>query len=184
MPFLKSLPDDAVIIDVFKTFPDIAKPLIEFHEQLMRGPSPLSPGERELIAAYVSGLNTCTYCQGVHQATAEEFGVPRELLSDLLKSVNRSDVDDKMKPVLSYVRKLTQNPSAINQGDANSVFAVGWSEDALRDAVLVCGLFNLMNRLVEGLGVQADADYFQQASKRISQHGYAGLAKLLETKDD
>jgi len=183
VPFLKSLPDDAVVIDVFKTFPDIALPLIEFHEALMRGPSTFSPGERELIAAFVSGLNTCTYCQGVHQATACEFGIKKNLLTDLLKSVDRSDVEKKMKPVLNYVRKLTLSPSIMTQADANAVFAAGWNEQALRDAVLVCGLFNLMNRLIEGLGIQADTDYFQQASKRISQHGYAGLAKLLDREE-
>ena len=180
MPFLKSLPEDAVVIDAFKTFPDIARPLIEFHETLMRGPSPFSPGERELIAAFVSGLNTCTYCQGVHQATAEEFGIEKDLLTDLLKSVERADIDQKMKPVLNYVRKLTLSPSLMNQGDAEAVFNAGWDEQALRDAVLVCGLFNLMNRVIEGLGIQADTDYFQQASKRIFQHGYAGLAQLLD----
>lgn len=117
MPFLKSLPDDSGVIDVFKTFPDIALPLIEFHEALMGGASTFSPGERELIAAFVSGLNTCTYCQCVHQATACEFGIEKTLLTDLLKSVDRSDVDKKMKPVLNYVKKLTLSPSIMTPAD-------------------------------------------------------------------
>ena len=76
MPFLPSLRAGASLLDVFKTFPETSKPLIEFHEALLRGPSPFTAAERELIAAYVSGLNRCRYCHGVHTATAERLGVP------------------------------------------------------------------------------------------------------------
>jgi len=57
MPFLPSLPKGASLLSVFKSFPQPSKPLIEFHEVLLRGPSPFTEGERELIAAYVLGLN-------------------------------------------------------------------------------------------------------------------------------
>jgi hypothetical protein len=44
----------------------------------------------------------------------------------------------------------------------------------------VCALFNLMNRLVEGLGITAGADYFAIASQRpAGEAGYAGLRALL-----
>lgn len=64
MTFLPSLPDNARLLDVFRAYPDTAFPLLDYHEALMRGPSPLSIAERELIAAYVSGLNACDYCYG------------------------------------------------------------------------------------------------------------------------
>jgi hypothetical protein len=38
-----------------------SKHLGNFTQGVMRGPSPLSPGLRELIAAYTSRLNTCHY---------------------------------------------------------------------------------------------------------------------------
>jgi alkylhydroperoxidase family enzyme len=37
---------------------------------LLRGPSSLARGERELIAAYVSALNDCQYCWSSHSACA------------------------------------------------------------------------------------------------------------------
>jgi hypothetical protein len=55
------------------------------------------------------------------------------------------------------------------------VFAAGWDERALHDAVSVCALFNFMNRLVEGLGIQADVGYFGVAAERLASQGYAGL---------
>ncbi len=48
--------------------PDTAKPLNELVEVLLRGPNSLTPGERELIATYVSSENDCYYCQTIHGA--------------------------------------------------------------------------------------------------------------------
>src|SRR5574337_613410 len=110
MPILSSLAEDAHLIDVFKKFPVLYRPLIEYHEVLLRGPSPLTVAERELIAAYVSGLNSCTYCHGVHAATAEQFGVAAALLRQLLENPDHAPVDERMKPLLAYVKKLTYSP--------------------------------------------------------------------------
>ncbi|HUY01913.1 MAG TPA: carboxymuconolactone decarboxylase family protein, partial [Rhodocyclaceae bacterium] len=76
MPFIPGLPEGGSLLDLFRAFPDTSRPLIAFHEVLLRGPSPFTEAERELIAAYVSGLNACRYCYGVHTATAERLGVP------------------------------------------------------------------------------------------------------------
>jgi uncharacterized peroxidase-related enzyme len=179
MSFLRSLAEDAHLVDVFKKFPELYRHLIEYHEVLLRGPSPLSVPERELIAAYVSGLNSCNYCHGLHSATAEQFGVAEGLLQQLLENPEEAPINERMKPLLAYVKKLTYTPSRLLAVDAEAVFAAGWNEQALHDAVSVCGLFNLMNRLVDGLGVTGDAAYFKLASGRLASGGYAGLLKLL-----
>ena len=110
MTFLPSLPDNAKLLDVFRAYPETAHPLVDYHEALMRGPSPLSIAERELIAAYVSGLNACDYCYGVHQATAERFGVDEQTLTSMLANLETAEIDDRMRPLLSYLGKLTGDP--------------------------------------------------------------------------
>ena len=50
--------------------PETAKPLNDLVDVLLRGPHTLSPGERELIATYVSARNDCAYCQTIHGAIA------------------------------------------------------------------------------------------------------------------
>ena len=184
MPFISSLPDDAVLLHVFRAFPETAKPLLEYHEVLLRGPSPLSVAERELIAAYVSGLNACNYCHGVHEATARAFGVPDGLLADLLADVSAAPVDEKLRPLLRYVGKLTKSPSRMTRQDANEVFAAGWDDRALHDAVAVCALFNFMNRFVDGLGIEAGPEYFAAASSRLSSLGYAALVRAIVEEAD
>lgn len=179
MSFLKSLPPDATLLNVFKMFPAMAKPLIEYHEILLRGPSPLTVAERELIAGYVSGLNACNYCHGVHEATAREFGISEGLMVQLIEDVDKSSVDEKLKPILRYVRKLTLSLSSMTQEDANAVFASGWNEQALHDAVSTCALFNFMNRFVEGHGIKAGPEYFSVSAKRLHDGGYSGLLPML-----
>jgi uncharacterized peroxidase-related enzyme len=179
MTYLPSFPDDAVLLDVFRAYPDTAGPLLDYHQVLLRGPSPLSVAERELIAAYVSGLNACDYCHGVHSATAEAFGIAEGTLAALLDDVDAASVADRMKPLLRYVGKLTLTPSRITPSDAEAVLAAGWEERALHDAVAVCALFNFMNRFVNGLGVHAGPDYFTTAAQRLADTGYAGLRDML-----
>jgi hypothetical protein len=49
-----------------------------------------------------------------------------------------------------------------------TVFAAGWNDRALHDAAAICGLFNLMNRLVDGLGIEADAAHTQFVAQRLA----------------
>ena len=55
---------------LFAFRPETALPLNELVDVLLRGPSSLTPGERELIATYVSAQNACYYCQTIHGAVA------------------------------------------------------------------------------------------------------------------
>lgn len=183
MSYLPSLPDNAVLGDLFAAYPDTARHLMAYHQQLLRGPSPFTQAERELIAAYVSGLNSCRYCHGVHTSTAEAMGVPEGLLGELLTDMDSADITDKLRPVLRYVEKLTLTPSRMTQADAQAVFDAGWDERALHDAVSVCAMFNFMNRLVEGLGITAGPDYFQEAAQRLSTQGYKATAHVPEAAD-
>jgi uncharacterized peroxidase-related enzyme len=180
MPFLPSLRAGASLLDVFKAFPETSKPLIEFHEVLLRGPSPLTDAERELIAAYVSGLNRCRYCHGVHTATAERLGVPQGAVQQLVDELETADVPEKMKPILRYAEKLTRDPRGVSKADAAAVLAAGWDETALYHTVAVTALFNLMNRLVEGLGIELEPAYVKPAAQRLADRGYLPLIEMLE----
>jgi uncharacterized protein YciW len=69
-------------------------------------------------------------------------------------------------PILAYLRKLTLSPSRMTDADSRAVFEAGWTEEALFHAISVCALFNFMNRIVEGCGVQTDEDVRAQQRAR------------------
>jgi alkylhydroperoxidase family enzyme len=49
------------ILYLFAYKPRMTEHLSRFTQELMRGPSPLSPGQRELIAAFTSRRNQCLF---------------------------------------------------------------------------------------------------------------------------
>jgi uncharacterized peroxidase-related enzyme len=193
MSFLRSLKPEAGLLQIFQAFPEVARPLLEYHEVLLRGESPFSVAERELIAAYVSGLNNCNYCRAVHSQTAVALGIDAKSIASLLASspdedvrygANASDwrINLRMRPVLALLQKLTLSPGKIVAADVDAIFAAGWDDRALHDAVAICGLFNLMNRLVNGFGIEAPEAYTKLAADRLAKGGYAQLLRFLPAK--
>ncbi len=183
MPFLPSLEHEDKVPHAMAKFQNgTQRPIMLFHQALLRGESPFSVKERGLMAAYVSGLNACQYCYGAHTAVAELFGVPKQLITDLVADFDQADLDDKLKPVFSYLRKLTLTPTRMTQADADAVYDAGWSEQALYDAVQVCCLYNFMNRFVEGLGLTPIPDHFGMEGQMILDGGYEGMLEAFDIK--
>lgn len=181
MSYFKELPAAGKLLDVFRSYPKQSIPLIEYHQRLLREDSPFSVGEREWMAAYVSALNRCRYCAGVHEATARRFAVEEEVMDQLLEDPERAEVPERMRPVFAYLKKLTEMPSRILPEDVEAIFAAGWNDQALHDLVAIGALFNCMNRLVEGFGISADDGYFAVSAERLAgKGGYGALLKLLD----
>lgn len=176
MSAFPSIEGEPSLEKVFRNFPHTLPPLLEYHDRLLRDPSPLTVAERELIAAYVSGLNSCTYCHGAHVVAAQSFGIDRSLFDGLMQDIGTSEVEEKLKPLLEYVRKLTLTPAMMSDHDAEKVYAAGWEEQALFDAVSVCALFNFMNRIIEGSGIKSNPlesspEEFEARMRRMGGEG-------------
>lgn len=177
------LGENAAVPDILKMSPEAGIPLLQLNEAVLRGPSALSEGERELIAAYVSSLNKCVYCHGVHSETAKAYGQPKLAFGAGPSDVDALGLDDKMKPMMVAARKLTLEPSSFTDDDAQAVYDAGWDEQALHDAIGVVCCFNYMNRLLEGHGVHGNEALFQQRGPMLKEHGYLPLIRFLKPKD-
>lgn len=180
MSFFPSLPEDAGVRHILTLNPEAGRALVAFHTAALRNASPLTPAHKELIAAYVSGLNACQYCYGVHAQTAQAFGMGKGVLEALLADVDSADVEERLKPLLRYARKLTLEPTRMTQEDAQAVFDAGWTEVALHDAVLTVCLFNFMNRLLEGHGVKGNPGVFNTRGQALRDDGYEPLLAFLD----
>lgn len=180
MSFFKSLPEDAGVRHILTLNPQAGRALVEFHTAALRNEGPLEPRHKELIAAYVSGLNACQYCFGVHAETAKAFGLEAGTLEHLLTDIDSADVDERLKPLLRYARKLTLEPSRMTEADAQAVFAADWSEAALHETVLTVCLFNFMNRLLEGHGVKGNPGVFSARGQALRDEGYEPLLAFLD----
>lgn len=170
----------ATVPDILKMSPDAGVALMELHEAIMRAPSALSAGEREMIAAYVSGLNACRYCHGVHAETAKAYGVPAAAVDRMGNDLEGAGIDARMLPLLRVARKLTEKPESLTAEDTQAVYDAGWDEKALHDAIMVVCCFNFMNRLLEGHGVHGNDEMYKQRGPMLKQHGYLPLIGLLK----
>lgn len=185
MKLFPSLPDVPQLADVYRRFPEHVKPLLDYHDRLLRGESPLTVGERELIAAYVSGLNACQFCFSAHKLFADIFGFDAAIIEAMVTDLDAAPVDERLKPLLRYAGKLKTLPPRLTAADAKAVYDAGWSERALFDTVEIAALFNYMNRIIEGTGVTFDYDknpLDAEAREARRNRSYADFGRALGVK--
>jgi uncharacterized peroxidase-related enzyme len=171
----KSIAGDAGVRHILNLRPAAGRLLAQYHQEVMRGPSPLSEAERELIAAYVSALNRCNYCCRTHSATASHYGVPEGLAQALAEDETLGGAPPRMQPLLRVARKLTVGRGSIETADADAVYTAGWSEAALHDAILVTAMFNFMNRLVHGHGLEGNDQLWAERGRYLFENGYSNV---------
>ena len=184
MPFCKSMPDDAGPPNVFVAHPELYGPWSEMSQVLMNGPSPLSQGERELILAVAAGAAQCMFVAIAHTEVAYEWGITEGLVERVLHDVETAPVDTKLKPLLAFVKKLAASPNAMNQADADAVFAAGWEERALHDAIAITARMAFMQRLVAGYGFKPlSKEVAREHAKKRVKRGYVNLYRAFAKKD-
>jgi uncharacterized peroxidase-related enzyme len=163
------------IIGPMRFRPETAKPLNELAEVLLRGPHTLTRGERELIAAYVSGGNECRFCCASHSAFAAAQ------LDGGIAVVNQVVADPDSAPVSAKLRALLRIAAAVRQDGrtvTTELVAAARAEDAtdieIHDTVLIAAAFCMYNRYVDGLATLAPEDPEQYAmhAQRIVESGY------------
>jgi hypothetical protein len=81
--------------------------------------------------------------------------------------------------VLAVAAKLTERADGVARPDAEAIFAAGWDETAYYHLVATVALFNYLNRLVEGLGIELDPAYVGVAAQRLADRGYRPLTDML-----
>ena len=128
-------------------------------QELLRGPSPLSPGERELIAAFVSTRNDCYFCAHLHTGIAAYLlDSDRDSVCAVIAEVETAPVSDKLKALLAIAAKVVSSGSDVSPADLSRARAAGAEDEDIHDAVLVAATFCMVNRYVDGLGAITPRD--------------------------
>jgi uncharacterized peroxidase-related enzyme len=155
--------------------PETGKPLYDLAQVLLRGPSPLSAAERELIAAYVSGRNECGFCMNSHAAAARcLYKENKQVVDEMLHENNQSELTDRMKALLLIAGKVQLSGKSVTSEDINAAKAAGAGDQDIHDTVLIAATFSLFNRYVDGLAsfTPTDASEYAAMGKRMSENGY------------
>src|SRR5687768_8714721 len=156
--------------------PETAKPLNELVDVLLRGPHSLSPGERELIATFVSARNDCRYCQTIHGAiAAHQLNGNEALVGDVKRDFEHAAVSDKLKALLVIAGKTAESGKQVTSADVERARQQGATDLEIHDTVLIAAAFCMFNRYVDGLATWApdDPDFYRRRAALVAEHGYA-----------
>jgi uncharacterized peroxidase-related enzyme len=150
------------------------RPFLAWVDQELRtGPSPLSKGERELIAAAVSRANSCKFCIASHTATSTAL-LGEALAADALDETRRASLSPALRATLEFVERLTLDPAAIGPDDVRRAIDAGATIPALRSAIEICAAFNVINRVADALDFEVPEDRsFAIAARMLIRFGYS-----------
>lgn len=160
--------------------PETARPLNDLVEILLHAPNSLTPGERELIATYVSSLNDCYFCQTVHGAIAaahldDDEDLVRRVKADFL----HADISEKLKALLVIAGKVQKGGKHVTAMDVEEARTAGATDIEIHDAVLIAAAFCMYNRYVDGLATwqPEDEELYRERGKKTAREGYVAMSQ-------
>ena len=178
MPYI-SVPEELPgIVGLFAFKPETAATIRAFTQQLLRGPSSLTPGEREMIAAVVSRRNECRFCAMSHTAAAEQVTGDPELVEAVIRDPASAPVSERMRTLLVVASKVQSSGLDVTADDIAAARAAGASDDDLHDTVLVAAAFCMFNRYVDGLAANTPTDpaMYEMMGRELAENGYRSPA--------
>jgi uncharacterized peroxidase-related enzyme len=153
--------------------PQAALHLVRFTQEVMHEDASISIALRELIAAYTSSLNRCEFCMKAHAAVAAHLYGDERLVAGALSDPDNSNLPERDKTMLRFVRKVTLAAADVNPSDVADLHANGWDDIAIYYAIAACALFNFYNRFVSANGVALVSDEaFHRLGARMATKGY------------
>jgi uncharacterized peroxidase-related enzyme len=154
--------------------PETAKPMRELAHILLHEPGSLTPGERELIATYVSSQNDCYFCQTSHGAAAAAHLGSSDTVKQVKTDFESAAISPKLKALLAIAGKVQQGGKKVTADDVEAARAKGATDLEIHDTVLIAAAFCMYNRYVDGLGTwqPRDESMYAQMGEHLAAHGY------------
>jgi uncharacterized peroxidase-related enzyme len=159
--------------------PETAKPLRELAHILLHEAHSLSPGERELIATYVSSQNDCYFCQTSHGAAAAAHLGDDEIVKQVKADFQNAAVTPKLKALLAIAGKVQRGGKNVTEQDVAQARSAGASDLEIHDTVLIAAAFCMYNRYVDGLGTwqPREQPLYDEMGKQLAEHGYTNPSR-------
>jgi uncharacterized peroxidase-related enzyme len=166
------------VIGLMAYRPETARPLSDLANALLFEPNSLSRGDRELIAAYVSDLNECTFCSQSHSAfAAAQLPGGAELVAKVRCDPESAPISDRMKALLRIAAAVQLGGPQVTTAMVDRARAAGATDVEIHDAVLIAAVFCMFNRYVDGLGTMT-GEYVNQldmVAQVVVAAGYGAL---------
>jgi uncharacterized peroxidase-related enzyme len=161
------------IWDLFAFQHDVTLHLGRFTQGVLREPASITPGFRELIAAYTSCLNECAFCTEAHAAAAAELLGGEAFVRKALCDPETSDLEPREKVMLRFVAHVTKNLPSVGADAVQALRDAGWDDEAIYFAITTCALFNFYNRWITATGVPVmSPEAHREQGRLLATRGY------------
>lgn len=162
------------ISGAFAFRPETAKPMRALAHVLLHEPNSPTPGERELIATYVSSQNDCYFCQTSHGAAASCHLAGDDVVQRVKTDFENAPIAPKLKALLAIAGKVQRDGKLVTAEDIERARREGASDLEIHDTVLIAAAFCMYNRYVDGLDTwqPRDAGMYAQMGQHLAEHGY------------
>jgi uncharacterized peroxidase-related enzyme len=160
--------------------PETAQPMCALAEVLLRGPSTLSSGEREMIATFVSTRNDCYFCQTSHRAAAaHHLDGNYELVDAVRFGYEIAPISAKLKALMAIAQKVQMGGKNVTSEDIARARSEAATDLEIHDTVLIAAAFCMYNRYVDGLATftPTDPKLYDEMGARMADEGYVRTAE-------
>ncbi len=151
------------VLAAFAKFPKQFEGFTKLYNALMLGESGLTKLEREMIAVTVSSENHCFYCLVAHGSAVRELSNDPQLGERIAANFKSAELPKKQKELLNFTKKLTKDPSEIDENDRKKLRDVGYTDRDIWDISAIVGLFNMTNRLASATEMEPNNNYHNLA---------------------
>lgn len=91
----------------------------------------------------------------------------------ILEDWRSAAIDARLRATLAFLEKMTLSPDALDARDAEAARAAGVSDEALRDAIYVCAVFNVIDRIADALEFHVPSPAaFRRMGAMLLRFGY------------
>ena len=136
--------------------PAVLDALFTLVRTLMDDPAPLSRAQAEAIVVVVSATNGCGYCIAHHGPRLAAALGDEPLARAVARDHREADLPARDRVLLDHAVALTCEPAERTEEDIERLREYGFDDLAILKATEIAALFNLVNRLIGGLGVKLE----------------------------
>lgn len=98
----------------------------------------------------------------------------RDLVQAVLNDLTTAPLSEKDRALYAFVKKVNADSVATAQEDIDNLRKVGWTDEAIYDAITVCALFNFYNVWIDATGVSdMPAIGYEMSGHRLATEGYS-----------
>jgi uncharacterized peroxidase-related enzyme len=96
-----------------------------------------------------------------------------KVVAAVLADYRTAPIPEKLRAMLGFLEKLTLRPEEIGTEDVAPLRAAGLTDEEIADAIHVCAIFNVINRVADSLGFeQADRNGYETGARMLLNQGY------------